>query len=199
MHKRRSSLEQTAPDLDSQMTGGGDRRHWQRANGCTGRDADGDTVNDSTESKTDRHSNPMSATATPTSGTETEGKEKTLEKDLPAMSIKESEQENEEKNRAAIRLGVLYSIYKPDCFYFDIINIFHVRSFASRRAWHVLFSLCTCPRDFGSVSSTRPLIPRFHPLLLSLSLSHRNYSSGRRSSSLNAARNCRWARLLSSM
>ena len=78
------------------------------------------------ESKTDRvtdtdvvnmHSNPMNATATPTAGTETEGKEKTVET------------EDAEEKRAAIRLGVLYSIYKPECFYFDIINIFHVRVF----------------------------------------------------------------------
>ena len=126
MHTRRSSLEQMAPDLDSQMTGGGNRRHWQRADACADRDADGNTANESTESKTNRHSrlvsmnaHPMNATENPTSGTETEAKENTVER------------ENEEENRAAIRLSVLYSIYKPACFYFDIINIFHVRAFAS--------------------------------------------------------------------
>jgi len=128
MHTRRSSLEQMAPDLDSQMTGGGDRRHWQRADGCADRDTDGNTVNESTESKSNRHSrlvsmdtNPMNTSATLTSDTETEAKENTVERG----------EEQEEENRAAIRLSVLYSIYKPACFYFDVINIFHVRAFAS--------------------------------------------------------------------
>ena len=276
MHRRCSSLEQTALDLDSQMTGGGSRRHWNRADGCADRGVDDGTVNEGVESKTvitkkrkskskeedadwyflgndegessqrfatgdapamyeagelsastlvcaegftdgwlplqetilfvtcsgsrantgvggvennmhsnpmhatttgggavgetknthndhvveeeidmlsnpmhavptvaagtvggavlhltgesktdhvtdtdmvNMHSNPMNATTTPTAGTETEGKEETVET------------KDAKEKRAAIRLGVLYSIYKPECFYFDIINIFHVRVF----------------------------------------------------------------------
>jgi hypothetical protein len=239
MHRRCSSLEQTAPDLGSQMTGAGSRRHWHRVDGCADRRANGGKANKGAESKTvntvveskvgdaewyfisheaetsqrlvtdeapamyeagelsattlvwakgftdgwlplhetilfvtcsgsrekngigggveskmysnpmlavataaadtaasiilnstgetksdhvideeevKMHSNPMNATATPIAGTRTEGTE----------TETAVERGDKEENRAAIRLGVLYSIYKPECFYFDIINIFHV-------------------------------------------------------------------------
>ena len=204
-------MEQMAPDLDSQMTGAGSRRHWRREEDRPDRGLDGDTVNEGVESKTAHtrknkskgsgikdadwyfiehgeaetshrfttddapamyeagklsastlvwadgftggwlqlqetalfatclgipaetsmsetkhreihmHSNPMNAPATP-AGTTTQGEDETEEQEVNALSDGE--------HRAANRLGVLYGIYKPACFYFDIINIFHVRLFA---------------------------------------------------------------------
>jgi hypothetical protein len=113
-------MEQMAPALDSQMTGAGSRRHWHREEGCADRDG---TVNEGVESKTvHMHLNPMNAPATPAASTTAKEEDETEEQGVNALSDAE--------HRAANRLGVLYGIYKPACFYFDIINIFHVRLFA---------------------------------------------------------------------
>jgi hypothetical protein len=63
------------------------------------------------EEEINMHSNPMHAAAI-TAGASAGGEDETAE--------------GKEDRRAANRLDVLYGIYKPECFYFDIINFFHV-------------------------------------------------------------------------
>ena len=92
------------------------------------------------EEEVNMHSNPMHATTTGAGAAHLVGETNHTHNDpvvdeeinmhsnpMHAAAITAGETaEGKEEHRAADRLGVLYSIYKPECFYFDIINFFHV-------------------------------------------------------------------------
>ena len=156
------------------------------------------------------HSNPMHATTTGAGAVHLVGETNNTHNDpavdeeinmhsnpMHAAAITAGETaEGKEEHRAADRLGVLYSIYKPECFYFDIINFFHV-SLHSPGPQPLLNALSHMP------CTPLAVWPKTSSLTLSssfpLAFHHcRNSSSGRRWSSSNVARFCRWVRVLSS-
>ena len=156
--------------------------------------------------------------------------------------------EGEEDEFVAIMLGVLYGVYKPECYYFDIVNF--VRCNYNRASQHPTTTLALHPythyrshthccihyrsplpaqrrlvptrlpthadctwfqsSSLTCFSSPPPLHPRASPTFFSLAnsfhpcspgsavllISHRHTSwlSGRRWSSLDTVRSCKWRR-----
>ena len=115
------SADTNAPNASSPNDGGGESKHdAEDASGVGGTSSDGDGETKTAETKSDSADIPALNVASPNDGG---GESKQDAEDISAI-VKEVPLQT---RLAADRLAILYAIYKPICFFFDIINFYHVR------------------------------------------------------------------------